>query len=278
MYAQIIKNHGPYPHYPDFSMRNKLTEAEYDDWDQNGRFVGIATGAQAHPHRIAAIKKGLIPPSGIFDATTFHDSCTGDYALDAIGRPVHPYAKELLIEGVAVERLGALWYFGPNLCVDPILLGASIDGTLKTVIIERGDTGRKAFPGGFLDKNETPIIGAMRELIEETDPSPRISPSDILEYHVLPRVMIPDARTTLNAWIESYPCIFLLKTGLIDRIKFRGSDDATAAWTATLNDDFKNIINPGHVQLVESATSWFEDRFEALIFKSGLIDFETARF
>lgn len=66
-------------------------------------------------------------------------------------------------------------YPHPNVTTDCVIFG--FDGTkLRVLLIERGAEpykGRWAFPGGFLNMDESAETGALRELREETGSRPK---------------------------------------------------------------------------------------------------------
>lgn len=75
--------------------------------------------------------------------------------LDKFGRPLPPKA-------------GA--YYIPSVTTDAVVLRPRADGWHDVLMITRGRPpyeGRIAFPGGFVDYNEDPQVGCLRELKEE---------------------------------------------------------------------------------------------------------------
>lgn len=62
-------------------------------------------------------------------------------------------------------------YFRPSVTVD-VVLYAKIGGKLRVLLVKRGGhpfLGKYAFPGGFVDKDESCEAAAARELMEETN-------------------------------------------------------------------------------------------------------------
>lgn len=75
--------------------------------------------------------------------------------LDKFGRPLPPKAGE---------------YYIPSVTTDAVVLRPRADGWHDVLMITRGHppyVGRIAFPGGFVDYNEDPKEGCLRELKEE---------------------------------------------------------------------------------------------------------------
>ena len=63
-------------------------------------------------------------------------------------------------------------YPRPAVTTDVVLF-AMVDSQMKVLLIQRGRDsykGQWAFPGGFLNMDETAEVGALRELKEETGP------------------------------------------------------------------------------------------------------------
>ncbi|MFV0485481.1 MAG: NUDIX domain-containing protein [Candidatus Saccharimonadales bacterium] len=149
-----------------------MGKIRYASWVNSGRPVDVAILLHDHPKYLRGLQLGtaIDDDFGSINVSDieFAPSFTGEYARDAAGKPVHPYAEQLFAAGMAIEGPGAYWAYGPNLCADPVVLGVGRDGKLRTVIITRGDTGVKAFPGGHCNPSEDPRITAPREFHEET--------------------------------------------------------------------------------------------------------------
>ncbi len=115
------------------------------------------------------------------------------YELDSHGRPLHPWRDRLphLAEGK-----GFFYHWGPNYTVDPVVISQTT--TPRLLLIQRGDTGRWAFPGGFLETNEDIHTAGLRELQEETGLAQVDSSGRVVYTGV-----VNDRRATLHAWPET---------------------------------------------------------------------------
>jgi ADP-ribose pyrophosphatase len=122
------------------------------------------------------------------------------------------------------------------------------------VMVDRGDGGGWATPGGFMDPGETPVQAVVRELAEETGlvvPSGAACPLD-------PRY-IPDRRASGEAWIVTTPVYFHLGT-LAELPALTAGDDARGAvWVAAPTYDALTLhlrawshgeVYPAHVGML----------------------------
>jgi ADP-ribose pyrophosphatase len=271
-FIEMFKSAPFYPEYPELAERAKMDELDFLDWEFDGRPAGITVGIYNHPNYQEGLRRGR----AVFDdgeqrffERQFVPSCAGEYLRDSHGRPVHPYAREILIAGLAVEGPGAAWTYGPNLCADPIVLGVGADGYLRTVAIRRGDNGIVALPGGHIDAGETPTVTALRELAEETG-------VDVIRYgftaQVVHAAIVPDPRTTLNAWPETTAVAIVLDNRVIDDLVPIGGDDAAEAFILKIDEGFYRTMNVAHAEYVRRAVEWFEERFEVLVMTDGYVD------
>lgn len=163
------------------------------------------------------------------------------YSTDAIGRPLHPWAKELLSDerGVITGK-GAYWNWGPNFTADPIVI--TTEARPRILLIERSDTGLLALPGGFVDANEEPGTAALREAHEET--GIELTTQGQLVY----QGPVADLRTTLNAWAETSAYLFTVGEPAI----VKGNDDARSAdWYFI--DELPETLFGSHARLVQLA-------------------------
>lgn len=105
-------------------------------------------------------------------------------------------------------------YPRPAVTIDVVLF-AMVDSQMKVLLIQRGRDpykGQWAFPGGFLNMDETAEVGALRELKEETG----LELDHVRQFHTFTRLdRDPRGRTISIAYYE-----------LIDCQKVVGGDDA----------------------------------------------------
>ena len=272
-FVEFLRFAGEYPGYPRFLERTAVDRKGYQKWVDCGRPAGLVTELYDHPDYLEGLYKGrAVKDDGSCDLSkiAFAPSIAGEYPRDGRGRPVHPYAEEILAAGLALEGPGAYWQYGPNLCADPIVLGVGRDGKLRTFAIERSDTGHVALPGGHLDPGESPMMAAMREFTEET--SVELYVNSLIRAENVMDYLVPDPRTTLNAWPETSVWVFVVGDNLIDKMQPRASSDAANAWCKVLDDEFYHFMNAGHAIFVREAVRWFEEEFEVIVCDDGYVD------
>lgn len=142
------------------------------------------------------------------------------FALDSMGRPLHPWFKEMVEDpeiGIVTGK-GAYWRWGANHTAD-----AAVFRDDEVLVIERGDTGTLALPGGFVDPGESPYFAAPREVAEE---SKIVIPEYVLGYKFYEGPVV-DLRATANAWPETTGYFYELP--LDDAQIPVGADDAQNA-------------------------------------------------
>lgn len=127
------------------------------------------------------------------------------YDTDTEGRPLHPWLKQMLDDpevGVVTGR-GFYHQWGPNYTADPVVL--TREDRTSVLLIQRGDTGVWALPGGFIDPGETnPADSARRELFEEANLKLD------LEGDLIYQDVVADLRTTAHAWAETSAYSFVV--------------------------------------------------------------------
>ena len=165
------------------------------------------------------------------------------YKTDAVGRPLHPLATQMLTDpsiGVVTGR-GRYWRWGPNFAADAIVI--TEEPQPHVLLIQRGDTGDWALPGGFINRGEKDAAkSARRELAEETQL--HIDTPGILVY----KGVVGDKRTTLHAWVETSAYLFRIP----ERLPVIGSDDARdARWVAL--DALEGALFGSHRYLLDQA-------------------------
>jgi ADP-ribose pyrophosphatase YjhB (NUDIX family) len=152
------------------------------------------------------------------------------YTLDQEWRPLHPWWKQMLMRpdiGAAIGK-GFYYHWGANYTADAAVIAKQPEGTEKILLIQRGDTGDWALPGGFIDDNERSYAAALRELQEES--GLLLHPDTQAELLYTGPVL--DIRTTIHAWAETSLWKFELSANTLPDVT--GNDDAVnAKWFDT---------------------------------------------
>ncbi|WP_162824351.1 NUDIX domain-containing protein [Peterkaempfera bronchialis] len=147
-------------------------------------------------------------------------SCRVVPRCPATGRPLNPAGP------TGISGFGRLWSLGPNLTADAVVTDGSGDG-VRVLLVERGDTGQLAFPGGFSEPGadgswEHPLRTAVRETWEETGVVVPGGTARVLRSGVAAGSL----RNTDNAWIESTAFHIRLPSGAGGRPQPVAGDDA----------------------------------------------------
>lgn len=155
------------------------------------------------------------------DAAAQDKLVAAGFKLDAIGRPLHPWFREMVTDpsiGIAMGK-GSYWHWGPNHTADNIVLCQD-----HVLLVKRRDNGMWALPGGHVDTDEPDTLAAVRELAEETG---LLLPENI-KGEVTYRGLVVDPRVTAHAWPETTAVRYRLDQELPE---VAGQDDAEeAAW------------------------------------------------
>lgn len=101
------------------------------------------------------------------------------------------------IEHIAERKL---WFEGPNYTADAVIIDIE---AAKVLLIQRGDTGEWALPGGFIDTEDSSAQqAAIREAKEEAG-------IDITGHaSLIFRGLVDDPRNSSDAWIETSAYLF----------------------------------------------------------------------
>lgn len=120
----------------------------------------------------------------------------------------------------SVER--KLWFEGPNYTADAVIID---EEAAKILLIQRGDTGEWALPGGFVDaSDDSAYNAAIREAQEEA--GIHINGYSPLIF----RGIVDDPRNSLAAWIETSAYLFAASSAT----EITSGDDAQdAQWHDT---------------------------------------------
>jgi ADP-ribose pyrophosphatase len=151
---------------------------------------------------------------------------------------LHPWHEQLpnLPEGK-----GDFYYWGPNRTVDPIVI--TNEPSPRVLLIQRGDNGKWALPGGFIDPGEQVIAAGRRELLEETGLA-----IDTTEPTVVYDGPVHDHRATLHAWPETTALLWVIEAA--ERVT-AGDDARCAQWTAL--DALPETLHGSHNELIQLA-------------------------
>lgn len=178
-----------------------------------------------------------------------------DYNHDSFGRPLHPWLEDMVTRpdiGVVTGK-GFYWNWGPNYTADPIITRHDL-AEPHVLLIERGDTGQLALPGGFVDAGEDSLVAAIREAKEE-------SFVDLTALNPLVRPIydgpLADIRVTAHAWPHTFAYHFALPENTPHlpepNVPYRAGDDAnTACWIPVSTVDAH--VFGSHKLLIELAT------------------------
>lgn len=142
------------------------------------------------------------------------------YQTDSEGRPLHLWFQRM-VEDPRIGVLGgkgAYWNWGPNRTADSVVVHGD-----AILLIERGDTGDWALPGGFINGNEHAARAARREAAEET--GVQLGRAWGIPIYKGPVV---DPRMTAHAWPETTAYLFSLPAET-QRPPALGADDARRA-------------------------------------------------
>lgn len=151
-------------------------------------------------------------------------------------RPLHPWLNEMITDpslGVVCGK-GFYWNWGANNAADPIVIRRDLE-TPHVLLIQRGDTGQWALPGGFINDNETGLEAAKREAFEESGID--LDSLEPVVRHIY-QGPVADIRTTAHAWAETDAWAFeipALAASSLKEMSWRGSDDAVAAAWVSLH-------------------------------------------
>jgi ADP-ribose pyrophosphatase YjhB (NUDIX family) len=138
-----------------------------------------------------------------------------------------------------------LWQWGPNFTADSVVL----TDDAQVLLIQRGDTGAWALPGGFRDYTggqiETAKTAAARELTEET--GLKLDPK---RAGWLGHLVCDDLRATAHAWIETDGFCWRISAP----VATQAGDDALDAGWFSLNE-LPEEMSATHTVLIRRATA-----------------------
>lgn len=159
---------------------------------------------------------------------------------DTLGRPLHPWRESLT---TLEEGKGFYWKWGPNYTVDPIVI--SNDDEPKILLVRRGDNGKWALPGGFIDDGEHPSVAGLREVDEET--GLRLEACEPILCYQGP---VQDQRSRLHAWSDTTALLWRHASSE----SVHGGDDAIdAQWVRLRDIATLGELHGSHAALIDMA-------------------------
>lgn len=167
---------------------------------------------------------------------SFYSLEVSEVKRDTAGRPLNPMGR------TGLQGRGILNKWGATQAADPVVTRINPEtGTLEALLIQRGDTGEWALPGGKVDTGELPWQAAGRELSEEA--SARNVTLDFSQAHTVYAGYVDDSRNTDNAWMETTALHLHLtpeqsRTVVIEA----GSDAAAASWVPVQEELYDSLF------------------------------------
>ena len=217
VYAAVLAER----HYPDYPAQKDRLVLKDLPYDSQGHFAFDNTGPWLAGKALPTNQEKF---NEVLHNIGYPKMCT----LDADYRPLHPWWKDMVqrpdIGGVIGK--GFFYRWGANYTADSAVTAVTPDGIKHLLLIQRGDTGQWALPGGFLEDSESTKHAAVRELFEESGLLLEKQNSSADKLYAGP---VLDVRTTIHAWIET--SLWLFETNFTELPNVHGNDDAiTAQW------------------------------------------------
>lgn len=221
------------------SARSLPADGIYDWSEESTDYAPVEYIGKKTAGRISA---GLPGFKAQADPYADYESWTGEQITTdpSNGRPLNPTGR------TGYAGLGSCSFYGPNLAADPVVTRDGIDGP-EVLLIQRGDTGEWAIPGGKLDAGEEPWEAAQRELSEESGMKVDFSCAGTLYQGY-----VDDPRNTDNAWFET-TALHVHVSGEEAAQNPVGADDAIASRWVPLNDATIASAYSDHGKYLEAA-------------------------
>lgn len=168
---------------------------------------------------------------------------TPTVARDENGYPLNPMGR------TGLRGRGMLDKWGPTEAADPVITRHHpATGSLEVLLIQRGDTGERAFPGGKVDEDELPRQAAGREAIEEAGIKNVVL--DFSKGELVYSGYIDDSRNTDNAWMESSAYHLHLTPEQAAVIEIEAGSDADAAHWAEITETLPGSMLKSHADIL----------------------------
>jgi len=193
---QRLTKHAAYPERFDVPVEKAYWEQSYPEYAPKYFVAGSVLKNDRRNFSEAQLTEnpeiGWAHPEDHCLVEKFPESFHGPLRFDSDGRPLNPMGRT----GIAGRGLCGKW--GPSLAVDPVITrNCPETGAIQVALIQRLN-GMWAFPGGFVDEGEDPMITLGRESNEEMG-----FPYDMLDAKIVYQGIIDSSRNTDHAWIES---------------------------------------------------------------------------
>lgn len=165
------------------------------------------------------------------------------------GYPLNPAGR------TGMQGRGMLDKWGPTLAADLILTrqNPDDDAKLEVLLIERGDTGELALPGGKVDEGEEQdaFRTAAREIMEEAN----VTGIDLdpAQASLVFSGYVDDSRNTDNAWMETTAYRMHLNAEQARAVGVSAGSDAVGARWEEINEDLYPRLFASHGSYIRLA-------------------------
>lgn len=167
------------------------------------------------------------------------------------GFPLNPCGRTGMI------GRGLLGKWGANHAADPMVTrwvyNEDHQQELQMVVIQRGDTGEWALPGGMVDSGENVSETLKREFGEEAGVLTQEQYEELFDTKHATDVYkgyVDDPRNTDHAWMETFATHFHASHDLGETMVLKARDDAVAVKWLTLNHEDAKQLYASHTTFV----------------------------
>lgn len=200
-------------------------------------------------------KEGDAPdPADPSQVESFTSLETGSVDRNEQGAPLNPMGR------TGLSGRGMLDKWGPTPAADPVLTRDNPQtGVREALLIQRGDTGEWALPGGKVDPGETPAEAAGRELVEEA--GVRGVELDFSTGKTVFEGYADDSRNTDNAWMETTVMHLHLSPEQARAVTIEPGSDADAADWVPVHPGLYPRLSSRHGDYLARAVGDVEARY-----------------